>query len=486
MSNTFAPGYKHDVFVSYAHVDDIVPQGASHGWVTTFVSQLRCLLAAQLGRMDNHSIWMDHRLQGNDAVSPTILTGADDSATLLLILSQGYLNSEWCSRERDAFLKKVKTLRNAGTPVFVVEKQRIDRDQWPGELQELKGYRFWEWNGLPGPETPAYTLAYPVPMPDEHSYYLRLNDLSFDLASVLRQLQSPTKDRVRVFLAQVTDDLEEKRDEVKRYLDQHGLKVLPDNYYPNDPKEFRRAQENDLADCKLFVQLLSSVVGKRPEGAENGFPHLQYQIAKDAELPILQWRSPDIDLDAKMIDVQRVLLEAETVIAVPLEEFKAEVVKRAMPQPTPPHHPGPNDNGHSNELFVFINHSDEDAELAKWCREVIKRGRKTWGYALPLQEGSPRKLRKQLEDNLLTSDVILWLYGHAPRTWVHEQLQYFRKLASGRKMRPRGLAVCRCPPPENPELDVKLPFMCEFDWRSAPNEADLCRFLESLETAGAP
>jgi hypothetical protein len=138
---------------------------------------------------------------------------------------------------------------------------------------------------------------------------------------------------------------------------------------------------------------------------------------------------------------------------------------------------------------VFINHSDEDAELAKWCREVIRKGieneRKQWGFALPLQELPPRKLRKQLEDNLLTSDVILWLYRHVPRAWVHEQLQHFRKLASGRKRRPLGLAICRCPPPENPDLDIWLPSMRELG-RSKLSESELREFLENLETECDP
>lgn len=137
MSTAFASNYKHDVFVSYAHVDDIPPHGAADGWVTTFVSELRRLLAGQLGRIDNHSVWMDHRLRGNDAVSPTILTEVDNSATLLVILSHGYLKSEWCSRERCTFLNKVKTLRRGGTPVFVIEKQSLHRDRWPSELKDF-------------------------------------------------------------------------------------------------------------------------------------------------------------------------------------------------------------------------------------------------------------------------------------------------------------------------------------------------------------
>ena len=34
----FVPNYKHDIFVSYAHVDDEPFPGADKGWVTTLLS----------------------------------------------------------------------------------------------------------------------------------------------------------------------------------------------------------------------------------------------------------------------------------------------------------------------------------------------------------------------------------------------------------------------------------------------------------------
>jgi hypothetical protein len=145
MSANYVPGYKHDVFVSYAHVDDSVPeglQGSCSGWVTTLVGNLRRALARKLGRADNHSVWMDYQLSGNDTV-PAILDELRQSATLIVFLSQGYLISDWCLREKAAFLNRAKDF----SQIFVVEMDSLGEE--PGsrgglrEIADIKGYRFW-------------------------------------------------------------------------------------------------------------------------------------------------------------------------------------------------------------------------------------------------------------------------------------------------------------------------------------------------------
>ena len=63
---------KPDIFVSYAHVNDIALTRGRPGWVSAFVSGLKNLLAMKLGRDDVFDLWMDHRLAGNQSVTPEI------------------------------------------------------------------------------------------------------------------------------------------------------------------------------------------------------------------------------------------------------------------------------------------------------------------------------------------------------------------------------------------------------------------------------
>ncbi|HXP02517.1 MAG TPA: hypothetical protein VN808_00240, partial [Stellaceae bacterium] len=62
MSGPYVPGFKYDVFVSYAHVDDRPLVGAELGWVSTLQRNLFMLLDRRLGRREDYSPFTDHRL----------------------------------------------------------------------------------------------------------------------------------------------------------------------------------------------------------------------------------------------------------------------------------------------------------------------------------------------------------------------------------------------------------------------------------------
>ncbi|HZC00251.1 MAG TPA: TIR domain-containing protein [Gammaproteobacteria bacterium] len=277
----FVPGHKYDVFVSYAHVDNLPLAGAGTAWVSTLIQNLKVLLARKLGR-DLAEIWMDPRLAGNVPLTPAILDSLGETATLLVILSTGYLASEWCQREKNQFLQLTEKRQHAGSRIFLIELDKVEMHRRPPEFADLLGYRFWEEDVL---SKKISILGDPVPRPEEPRYYERLNDLSHDLAAELERLKQSAVGQVAaggpaVFLAEATDDLETLRDEIKRYLQQAGLRVLPERWYPrDDPESFRQAMSADLQGCKLFIQLLSGLSGRKPVGLSQGYPGLQYEQA---------------------------------------------------------------------------------------------------------------------------------------------------------------------------------------------------------------
>lgn len=91
-----------DVFVSYAHADDEPPTGVKNGWVTTLVEELRKVLRRKLGGAGAR-IWMDHQLAAHHHVTDTLTRKAAGSRTLVLVLSPGFLKSDWCRRELATF-----------------------------------------------------------------------------------------------------------------------------------------------------------------------------------------------------------------------------------------------------------------------------------------------------------------------------------------------------------------------------------------------
>jgi len=183
---TYAPGWQHDVFVSYARVDDDPLPGATEGWVCLLVESLRTLLAQQLGRAERLAMWRDVQLPGHAQLTPEILGAVRSSATLLIILSEGYLASQWCLDEYRAFVTQAgdDTRR-----VFVVERTPIERARKPPPLDDRTGYPFWIRDRA---SAQPRTLGVPMPTPAEAEYYLRLNRLALELAGELRRIKAGT------------------------------------------------------------------------------------------------------------------------------------------------------------------------------------------------------------------------------------------------------------------------------------------------------
>lgn len=187
----FVPGFKHDVFISYARMDDI-PTADTSGWVATFVSHLKRRLAARLGQTDAYSIWMDNRLDGNDPFSDALIKNISEAATMLIVLSPGYLQSEWCRRETNEFLAAVRLSKVSDRRIFVVEIERTDRKTWPHELQDLLAYRFWT------EDANGFVRISERPTGDAQYYYKLVDEIAEDLATVLKHLRNNTPESVIV------------------------------------------------------------------------------------------------------------------------------------------------------------------------------------------------------------------------------------------------------------------------------------------------
>src|SRR5262249_52922756 len=142
---------------------------------------------------------------------------------------------------------------NFGSSVFLVELDKVAREDRPAEFRDLIGYRFWVQDKE---GEPPRTLGMPAPNLEEQAYYDWLNRLSYELAAEIKKLHlqngsaSALPDQPSgpiVFLAEATDDLDELRESVKNHLQQVGLQVLPKTWYSHDdPAAFQQSTERDL------------------------------------------------------------------------------------------------------------------------------------------------------------------------------------------------------------------------------------------------
>jgi nucleotide-binding universal stress UspA family protein len=499
----YVPDHQHDVFVSYAHVDDLPLPGAEQGWVTTLIESLQILLAQKLGRRDAFSLWMDHQLSRHAQLTPEILDNLGKTATLLVVLSPGYLASEWCLREKDSFLARLEGRVRSGSRIFIVERDKVDFEERPPQFSDLLGYRFWVQEGQ---GNPPRILGSPWPdpkNPQNMPYFDELTRLAANIAEELKKLRRESEavgaapataatpaqgsaaaaeasapaeaaapDRPAVFLAEVTDDLDAESDSLRRTFEQAGLAVLPTTWYPREPEAYRQALDVDLAKAKVFVQLLSELPGKRPPGLPQGYVRLQHERAVAAGLPVVQWHRRDLDPAAVADPEHRAFLQGETVMVVGLEELKREAIERAQAAPKPASPAPPTD------ALVFVDAEAGDAELATAAADLL--AAHGLSCVLPLRSGSPAEVREDLEQNLMFCDALVVVWGTIGARWVRDQLLVWRKVGWKRERPLKFLALLEGPPADKEPLGLSVPNLDVLDGRGGVDERTLAPLLAAL------
>lgn len=474
------PGYQHDVFVSYAHNDNHPFEGFDQGWVSTFFHNLKKRLAMKLGQKDL-SVWMDHsELSGNGPLTTQIMQALRQTATFLVIVSPSYLESAWCKDEREQFLRLIKQRSNADSRIFLIEIDQVDKNLFPPEFGDLIGYRFWN---LDKEFNKPRTLGFPFPTLSDQEYYRQLDRVCDELAEELKRLKKimgPGPDPVAptykatVYLAETTDDLDSRREDVKDYLKQAGFNVLPETWQRYESlDDFNHTLDKDLSQCAVFIQLLSNLPGKKPFDNKHGLARLQYARAAASGKPILQWRDPNMDLDVKMDADQRALLEGPTVRAQAIEDFKREAVEAATPiEPPPPRPPG-------KTIFISVDQVDrarveEIVSSPCWSQDI--------GYVMMPAADDPKAFRKLLEVGLQHCDAALVVYCGADSSWAIGQSLQCQKIIAQREPPLPAIAIYDGPPPplERMELRdiIRLPNLRHLNCRESLD--DLKEFLRSI------
>src|ERR1700733_945191 len=288
------PKIDDEIFISYAHIDNQPPKPTLEGWVTRFHERLERRITEARGKPAR--VFRDPKLQGNDVFNDVLAGRLQKTGVLLSILTNRYLLSSPCLDELHQF---TENLLSSGTLVVGEHKSRIFKivktppdNPVPKEMEPLLGYEFFrldakgrpqEFDELYGPDS-------------EREFWVRLNDLAYDLADSLKILESGpdhVPPKPAVYLAETTADLRDRRDALRRDLLRHGYPVLPASNLPLEKAEIEAFLHTQLTRCKVSVHLLGSSYGTIPEGSEESFSVIQNRIAREfgkrAELARLGW-----------------------------------------------------------------------------------------------------------------------------------------------------------------------------------------------------
>ncbi len=472
-----------DVFVSYAHADDEAPIGIERGWVTTLVGELRKVLRRLLGGSGAEP-WMDYRLAAGEDVTDELITKARATRTLLLVMSPGYLGSDWCQLELGTFLAS-RVAANGAKNVFIIETDQVDRDTWHPDLRSLKTIRFWDKRF---DDRAPRLLGFPVPKPDEDSpYWQRLNELAHAIAEGLKAGDAPGAPKSAVWIAEPTEDLLEERDAVASTMTQQGFKVLPRGGYPRQSRDaYLEAVREDQGRAVMLVQLLGPREGRRPTWAEESFVALQAAAASAAHrergVRFLQWRTREVDLAKATSPRYRELLEG--VQASGLEEFKSEILRelRASGAATvqPSAAASRNPERAASVPYVYVNADAVDQDLARRIQLSLVGLRVDAVIApAPVPGQTPEQIRMAQKEQLESCDGVIFVYGSTPPSWVQSQFAFSRRIVGQRRSGIWG-ALLDGPPLEKADLGPMSPSLLLVNCRSGLDPAALSGFVERL------
>ena len=388
--------FEHDLFISYAHIDNQPLTAEQQGWVTRFHATLAAQLSMRMGSVAR--IWRDDKLRGNDVFSNEIEQQFGRTALLVSVLTPRYLASDWCRRELTGFCAEFG--RSGGLApankqrVFKVVKTPVgDVAGLPAPLRDTKGYDFFtDCDGAPLELDPAYGVKY------SEGYFRLVAVLSWELAQLLKVLQAPAANdagppvaqlpahparadadagatpganndsaglpttpaavagddqRPVVYLAECTADRREVRSMLDAELKLHGVRVLPEQALPRDDEAaYSAAVVAQLAQCALSIHLVGGVYGAVPDGAgDKSVSVLQNEAAarqcRSGSLQRLIWlpegtTSPQPQQQAF---IQRLLEDDDAQYGADLLSADVEALKTAMhtmlkklqqPKPAPP------------------------------------------------------------------------------------------------------------------------------------------------------
>jgi len=448
---------EYDIFISYAHIDNQAPVEGKEGWVSTFHRALAFRVSQLLGQ--EPKIWRDPKLQGNDVFADTLVDELSKTNVLVSILSPRYVKSDWCRRELHEFVEAAE--KHGGgvignkSRVFKVVKTPVPPERHPPEAQALLGYEFFTVDPQTGRPHEMLQIFGPEA---EKEFWLKLDDLALDVTSMLEQLHengngseapadgAPAEGlssaaRATIYLADSTADLREQRDAIKRDLEQHGYKVLPDQMLPTVAADLEESARAALAVSKMSLHLVGASYGLVPEGTTRSTAALQYEAAVErntaGDFPLLIWMpagtSSDDERQQEFLELLRTdprTTRGADLLETPFEDFKTVVHQTLEPPQSAanraPEAPLGGDADSIIRVYLLCDQRDVDT-VDPLVGLLFDKGCEV---TLPIFEGDEAEIRQDHEANLRLCDAVLIYYGDSNDLWLRKKLRELQKIPS--------------------------------------------------------
>jgi hypothetical protein len=474
------PGFQYDLFISYAHLNDAPWREGDAGWVTEFVRTLEAELKA---KNRDFSLWNDPNLRTADDFNDAIGKAVSESAVFLSVLSPAYDNSRYCKQEVEefraqrhpAFGVKVGTLSRMQAIVF----EDLPQDRWPPEFRTTSPYRFY---------SPGVLRFYKPREPDEkHPYIQGLWKVRESIWATLDAMQQKYEDgcvnehrydfqanqvsgTATVCLAEVADDLYDKRESLRTALEQL--------------KEFQVCTVSEAAvpsgPAVLSVHLFGKLPGRPVPGRGLPMPRLQLQTAlagNPARRPLV-WLARDLKLEEAETEAHKQLLQSFLnhngieLLRMGFEDLKDEIQKRMRPRTSPVMKTVRRVQG---DPIVHIWHGIDDVTLLASLKQYLKE--RNCGISVFPYLSLPQD---KLQSKLAFCDGLIVPYTSETKSWAEDVVTEAFQLHR-RDERPIAFAPVELAPSSGPEFNFEHPTVFPVHSTPTGDFQGIDEFLARLE-----
>jgi hypothetical protein len=400
----FVPGFDNDLFLSYAHGDDVK-------WVQAFGDELRDEVSRRLGLAV--AMWQDTaKLRAGENWQAGIQAGIDKTAAFVAIVSPRYQNSQWCARERNEFRRQFTTQPFETSGRFF----KAVKTPWPDNghrmffeaIQDVEFFKDDD-DGLR-----EFT-------PGSRDFKRAVRKLADGIEPLLRRMRRGNQ---RVHVAWPVEECLTAWEQLSDELRSKGFDVQPTG--PRDSSFADKLLRADMENAVLSVHLLGSTY--------EPFAERMAVLAADLEQQLMFWiaAGAEATTDAK----QKALLDAVRAGVRPddptrewpagwsriadkgIRSFIDDVVTRLRPAPAAPAVRAP--AGGSSIYIVHDPTTADDTRVALELKDLIARNEKMDVFVSRADLPSPTELKLWHENLLKKADGVLLYRNAAPEGWWNQ------------------------------------------------------------------
>jgi hypothetical protein len=252
-----------------------------------------------------------------------------------------------------------------------------------------------------------------------------------------------------IYLAEPSPDLWDQYEDIRRDLVQRGNAFIPTELNGQAPKPqsadlYRQSVRDEVAKCRLAVNLIGKSSNGYPRLSELSYQQLQMEVAAERDVhpdyKRLIWLPKDIQIDdpeqQKFIDDIRNSASARVeFIQNSLEEFKSCIQDSLKPPPPPPVLPPPDE-----PPWVYVLYDKSDLEPSREVENMLYDQNcavlPTRAYLEPALNGDTSvDVNDQHKTWLNTCDAVLIYWNSAPTPWVLNKILELQRIKAERKGR---------------------------------------------------